>query len=445
MNNKAKTTNQYLKPFNTKRNEKGNLEISNCDLVELAKKYSTPLYVMDEVTLNNIIEEYKDAFKIYEKTRITYASKALMTSSIAKIFANASFGFDVVSIGEIYTLLNAGIDLKKVSFNGNNKSIEEMTFAIDNGIDHFSVDNFWELEKLNEIAKSKNIIQKIHLRITPGIECHTHDYIKTGQNDSKFGFDLSMTDDALDLILNKYKNLKLTGLHAHIGSQIFETQVYYDEVGVLLKEIKRIKDKFSIELNEINIGGGVGITYTKSDNPPSIYEIANLIIESVKFHCTKYNLQEPVLYIEPGRSLVCSAGFSLYTIGSTKDIKGIRKYVALDGGMADNPRPSMYQAKYEAEIANAKQGQNFEKVTLAGKFCESGDILIKDIELNNPQSGDILCVYDTGAYCYSMSSNYNSAQKPAMVLINNGKSDIIVKRQTLEQIVQNDVIIDRLK
>ena len=277
------STNQNLKPITTKINQAGNLEIGGCDLIELAEKYGTPLYVLDEMTIRSICHDYKKAFESYPKVNMMFASKALCTMATSKILASEGFGFDVVSIGEIYTLLNAGIDLKKVSFNGNNKSIEEMTFAIDNGIDHFSVDNFWELEKLNEIAKSKNIIQKIHLRITPGIECHTHDYIKTGQNDSKFGFDLSMMDDALDLILNKYKNLKLTGLHAHIGSQIFETQVYYDEVGVLLKEIKRIKDKFSIELNEINIGGGVGITYTKSDNPPSIYEIANLIIESVKF------------------------------------------------------------------------------------------------------------------------------------------------------------------
>ncbi len=440
-----RTTNQFLKPHNTKRNALGNLEISNCDLVELAKKYSTPLYVIDEITLRKMASDYIEAFKIYDKTRITYASKALMTSSIAKIFADLGFGFDVVSMGEIYTLLNAGINLKKVSFNGNNKSIEEIKFAIDNDIDHFSVDNFYELEKLNEIAKSKNKIQKIHLRITPGIECHTHEYIKTGQNDSKFGFDLTMVDCALDLILNKYKNLDLKGLHAHIGSQIFEVQVYYDVVEVLLKEIKRIKDKFAVELNEINIGGGIGITYTNSDCAPNIGEIAKLITESINENCKKYDLEKPILYIEPGRSLVCSAGFSLYTIGSEKDIKGIRKYIALDGGMADNPRPSMYQAKYEAEIANAKKDNDFEKVTVAGKFCESGDILIKDIELNSPESGDILCVYNTGAYCYSMSSNYNCILKPAMVLINNGESDIIVKRQTLEQLVQNDVILQRLK
>ena len=438
--------NQKIKPITTTRNSKGNLEISGIDLTELAKKYETPLYVIDEVTLTKMANDYKEAFSKYEKTKMTFASKALMTSAIAKIFHNLGFGFDVVSKGEIYTLLNAGISLDKVSFNGNNKSIDEITFAMDNNIDHFSADNFYELEKLNEIAKAKNKIQKIHIRITPGIECHTHEYIQTGQTDSKFGFDLNMMDLAIEKILNEYKNLKLVGLHAHIGSQIFETSVYFDEVKILLEQIKRIKDKFNIELSEINIGGGLGITYTKEDNPPSVFEIADTIINSINIHCEKFGLNKPVLYIEPGRSLVCTAGFTLYTIGSSKEIKELnKKYIAVDGGMADNPRPSMYQAEYVAEIANAKTGENFEKVTVAGKFCESGDILIKDIMLNNPKQGDILCVYDTGAYCYSMSSNYNCVLKPAMVLINNGEDDIIVKRQTPEQLVQNDVIPKRYR
>ena len=437
--------NQNIKPLNTKRNQKGNLEISGCDIVDLANKYKTPLYVIDEVTLKTMALDYKKAFKRYEKANIIFASKALMTASIAKILANLDFGFDVVSMGEIYTLLYAGVDLSKTSFNGNNKSKEEIEFAIENNIGHFSADNFLELEYINEIAFQKNKIQKIHLRITPGIECHTHDYIKTGQIDSKFGFDLKTIDKAVDLIINKYKNLNLTGLHAHIGSQIFETKVYFDLVEVLEKKKKRIKDKFNINLNEINLGGGLGITYTNEDNPPSVFEIADVIIDSIEINTKKYNIEKPSIYIEPGRSLVCSSGFSLYTIGSTKVIEGVRKYVAIDGGMADNPRPSMYQAKYSAEIANKKEENKPETVTVAGKFCESGDILIKDISLNNPKQGDILCVYDTGAYCYSMASNYNRVLKPAMALINNGKSDIIVKRQTLEELTQNDVVLDRLK
>ncbi|MBQ9150595.1 diaminopimelate decarboxylase [bacterium] len=432
--------NQSIKPIDTKINQKGNIEISGCDLVELAKEFKTPLYVMDKKTLLKMALDYKEAFSSYPKTKMLFASKALMIGAIAQILNSVGFGFDVVSMGEIYTLLNAKINLKNTSFNGNNKSIEELEFALDNDIDHISVDNFYELKILNEIAKNKNKVQKIHLRITPGIECHTHEYIQTGQLDSKFGFDLSMIDSAIELILNEYKNLNLVGLHAHIGSQIFETKVYEDAAKIVLEEIKRIKDKFNIELSEINLGGGLGITYTKEDNPPSVFEIAKIIINSINSNCERLNLEKPMLYIEPGRSLVCSAGVSLYTIGSIKEIENIRKYIAVDGGMADNPRPSMYSAKYSAEIANGKKENKPEVVTVAGKFCESGDILIKDIELNQPNSGDILCVYDTGAYCYSMSSNYNRVLKPAMVLIDDGKAKLIIKRQTLEQLVQNDVI-----
>ena len=435
-----KFANQSIKPLSTKINDNGNLEISGCDLVEIAKEFKTPLYVMDKATLIQMAMDYKKAFSSYPKTKMLFASKALMTGAIAQILDSVGFGFDVVSMGEIYTLLNAGISLKNTSFNGNNKSIEELEFALDNNIDHISVDNFYELEVLNKIAKSKNKIQRIHLRITPGIECHTHEYIQTGQLDSKFGFDLSTMDKAIELILNEYKNLELVGLHAHIGSQIFETKVFDDEAKIILEEIKRIKDKFAITLSEINLGGGLGITYTNEDNPPSVYEIAEVIINSINLNCERLNLEKPMLYIEPGRSLVCSAGVSLYTVGSEKNIEGIRKYIAIDGGMVDNPRPSMYQAQYSAEIANKKEINKPEVVTVAGKFCESGDILIKDIELNSPKSGDILCVYDTGAYCYSMSSNYNRVLKPAMVLLDNGNAKLIVKRQTLEQLVENDVI-----
>lgn len=436
--------NQNVKPLSAKTNEKGNLEVSGCDLAELAKKYSTPLYVMDYPTLEKMAEDYKEAFSQYKKTRMMFASKALMTSAIAEIFFNLGFGFDVVSIGEMYILKNAGIDLSHATFNGNNKGPDELEFALENGIGRISVDNFLELELLNKIAKEKGKIQKILLRVTPGIECHTHEYIQTGQLDSKFGFDLNMINSAVEMI-QKCENLELKGLHAHIGSQIFETQVYSDEIDVLFEEINKIKEKFGIELSEINIGGGLGITYVKSDNPPDVFEIADVVIHSIEKNCAKFAITEPVLYIEPGRSLVATAGFTLYTVGSSKNIEGIRKYIAVDGGMADNPRPSMYQAEYSAEIVNKKEKELPQKVTVAGKFCESGDILIKDIELNSPAAGDILCVWDTGAYCYSMSSNYNGVLKPAMVLINNGKSDIIIKRQTLEQLVQNDVILQRIK
>ena len=434
------TVNQNIKPFNTKRNEKGNLEISGCDLVELAKKYGTPLYVMDEVSLRKIAREYKDAFSSYKKVNMMYASKALMTSQIAKILHEEGFGFDVVSGGEIFTIHNAKVDMNYATFNGNNKTYDEIELALDLNVGRVSVDNFYEIKLLDEVAKKKNKIQKILLRITPGIECHTHEYIQTGHLDSKFGFDLTQIDEAINIIKNECKNLEIKGLHAHIGSQIFETQVYFDEIGVLIKELKRINEVHNFNLDEMNIGGGLGITYANEDCPPSVYELADVILKSIKENCAKYNFDEPTLYIEPGRSIVGTSGVTLYTIGSYKQVPKGRKYIAVDGGMADNPRPSMYGAKYVAEIANKKEGENLEKVTVAGRFCESGDILIKDIELNSPITGDILCIYNTGAYGYSMSSNYNRVLKPAMVLVNNSQSDIIIKRETYEQLVQNDIM-----
>ena len=435
-----KTVNQNIKPITTKRNNLGNLEISGCDLTDIAKKYGTPLYVMDEVTLRQVAREYKNAFSSYKKTNMMFASKALMTSRIAQILFEEGFGFDVVSGGEIYTVHHAGIDLSHATFNGNNKTKDEIETALKLNIGRVSVDNFLEIKMLDEEAKKQNKVQKILLRITPGIECHTHKYIQTGHLDSKFGFDLTQIDDVINLIKNECSNLEIKGLHAHIGSQIFETRVYYDEIGVLIKELKRINTSHNMNLNENKEGGGMGITYVGSDCPPSIDTIANVIITSIKDHCEKFEIEEPVLYIEPGRSIVGTAGVTLYTIGSFKQVPNGRKYIAVDGGMADNPRPSMYEAKYYAEIANFKNTKDTEKVTVAGRFCESGDILIKDIDLNSPETGDILCVYNTGAYGYSMSSNYNRVLKPAMILVNNSQSDIIIKRETYEQLVQNDVL-----
>ena len=439
------STNQSITPLTTKTNAKGNLEIGGCDLVDLADKYNTPLYVIDEFTLRTICNDYKKAFSKYKKTNMMYASKALCTSAISKILSDEGFGFDTVSSGEIHTIFKSGADMKKVLFNGNNKSAQELDLALELGVGRISVDNFLELALLDELAKSKNTTAKILLRITPGIECHTHEYIQTGHLDSKFGFDMSQIDEAIELIINEYKNLKLLGLHAHIGSQIFETNIYSDEIEILASEISRIKEKFGLELNEINLGGGAGVKYTQHDNPPSIYEIADIIISKINEVVKKYNIEEPTIFLEPGRSIISTSGVTLYTIGSSKQVPNGTKYVSVDGGMADNPRPSMYQAQYCAQIANNKEDDFKQKVTIAGRFCESGDILIKDIELKNPQAGDILCVYNTGAYNYSMASNYNRVAKPAMVLVNNSQSDIIIHRQTLEDLTAHDTIPYRLQ
>lgn len=441
----AASTNQLQKPVTMQVNNSGNLEIGGCDLVALAEKYSTPLYVLDEKTIRSICKDYKKSFEKYPKTHMMYASKALCTEAVAKIVDSEGFGFDTVSGGEIYTVYKAGVDMSHVLFNGNNKSFDELTLAIDLGVGRISVDNFLELALLNEIARSKNKIVDVLLRITPGIECHTHEYIQTGHLDSKFGFDLTQIDEAVELILNEYKNIKLHGLHAHIGSQIFETSIYPDEIEILVKEIVRLDEKYNLKLDEINIGGGLGVKYTEADIPPSTYDIGELIINKLHEVIEKYGIEPPTVFLEPGRSIISTSGVTLYTIGSSKQVPHGRKYVAVDGGMADNPRPSMYQAEYFAQIANRKDNSVTEKVTVAGRFCESGDILIKEIELPNPVEGDILCVYNTGAYNYSMASNYNRVQKPAMVLVNDSQSDIIIKRETLDDLISHDIIPDRLK
>ena len=431
------TVNQSLRPITTER--KGNLHIGGCDLVELAKKYDTPLYVIDEQSLRQICREYIDAFKNYPNIKMMYASKALSNLAIAKIISSEGFGFDTVSAGEIYTVHKAGVDMSKVLFNGSNKSRKEIELAIDLNVGRFSVDNFYEAVLLNQIAQEKNIIVEILLRITPGIECHTHEYIQTGQIDSKFGFDLSEIDEIVSKIKEQYKNIVLKGIHAHIGSQIFELQSFQDEVKVLVELLKKINEKFELNLNELNIGGGLGVKYTSEDNPPSVYDLANAISKSLDEYAQKLTI-----YLEPGRSIVSTSGVTLYTIGSSKQVPNGRKYVAIDGGMADNPRPSMYQAKYSAEVVNNTENRELEKVTIAGRFCESGDILIENIELPKLNVGDILCVYNTGAYNYSMSSNYNRVEKPAMVLVNFSQSDIIVNRESLEDLIKREVIPNRL-
>ncbi|MBR6126294.1 diaminopimelate decarboxylase [bacterium] len=431
--------NQYIKPITAERKD-GELYIGGISAVELAKKYGTPLYVIDEATLRGIAREYKEAFKDYKNVRMMYASKALCTSAVTKILDEEGFGFDTISAGEIYTVYKAGVKMEKVLFNGNNKTPREIELALRLGVGRYSVDNFYEAELLNKIAEEKGVKADILIRITPGIECHTHDYIQTGQIDSKFGFDLTQTDEIITLIKNEYKNLVIRGIHAHIGSQIFELQSYTDEVEILIKEIMRINEVHSLSLDEINIGGGLGVKYTDGDNPPDVHALADAVAKTMK----KYTSNLPTIDLEPGRSIISTSGITLYTAGSSKVVPNGRKYVAVDGGMADNPRPSMYQAKYFAEIADNTDGRETEKITLAGRYCESGDILIEEIELPQIKADDTICVYNTGAYNYSMASNYNRVEKPSMVLVNNSQSDIIVSRESLEDLISKDSIPSRL-
>ena len=437
------TTNQNLKPISATTVE-NTLYIGGCNTVELTQKYGTPLYVIDELTLRTMCREFKHAFAKYPNVNILYASKALATSGIFRIIHQEGVGLDVVSGGEIFTAQKAQVDFSKVLFNGNNKQLWELELAINLNIGRISVDNFNEIKLLSELANKFKKPIDILLRVTPGIDCHTHEYIQTGQLDSKFGFDLSQIDEAInDILKNPLLNLK--GLHAHIGSQIFDDAGFKDEVKILVKELARINTNYNLNLNELNLGGGFGVKYTEADTPPDINKFAESIIDTLNTELNKHNLQNITIYIEPGRSLISTSGVTLYTIGSEKQVPNSRKYVSVDGGMADNPRPALYQAKYSCDIANKMNDEKSEIVTIAGKYCESGDILIQDTSLQKTCPGDILCVYNTGAYNYSMASNYSKSQKPAMVLVNNSQSDIIVYRETLEDIISRDNIPDRLK
>ena len=439
------TVNQSIMPVTTKIKDNGHLEIGGCDVVELAEKYGTPLYVFDEETIRKCCRQYKEAFSSYSNISTLFASKAFMTQAICAILKDEGFGLDVVSGGEIYTASSANFPMERCYFNGNNKSSEELELAIETGVGRITVDNFFEMELLNSIAQSKNIQVDVILRITPGIECHTHEYIQTGHLDSKFGFDMTQVDEAIELIQERYHNLNLKGLHGHLGSQIFETYVYSDLVEIVVAEFARIRDKFGIVLEEMNLGGGLGVQYISEDDPPSIYEIADVILTALKQNLAKYDLSEPKIVVEPGRSIVSNAGVTLYTVGSSKQVPEGKKYVAVDGGMADNPRPAMYQAKYYGIIANKANEKPAETVTIAGRYCESGDVLINDAELPETEPGDIICIFCTGAYNYSMSSNYNRVPKPAGIIVQEGQSDVIIKRETYQDLISLDVIPERLK
>ncbi|EKE03331.1 MAG: hypothetical protein ACD_20C00214G0001 [uncultured bacterium] len=440
----SETVNQSVMPYTAKINDKNHLEIGGCDTVELLEKYGSPLYVFDEDTIRKSCRGYKDAFSSYKNSLMLYASKAFMVKAMCCIMKEEGFGLDVVSGGEIYTAVSAGFPMEKVFFNGNNKTIDELDYALESGVGRITVDNFLELALLDNLAKSKGRTVDILLRITPGIECHTHEYIQTGHLDSKFGFDLSQLDEAIELMQEQYSNLALKGLHAHIGSQIFETQVYYDVVDVVLGQFAYIRDKYGIILEDMNIGGGLGIKYIESDDPPSMEEIAKVIIQSANENLAKYNLPEPRLIIEPGRSISGTAGTTLYTVGSSKQVPEGKKYISVDGGMADNPRPAMYQAEYHAVVANKVNSEEKETVTISGRFCESGDVLIENIKLPVTEPGDIICIFATGAYNYSMSSNYNRVPRPEAILVHNCTSDVIIKRETYEDLVSFDMVPERL-
>ncbi|MBE6066548.1 MAG: diaminopimelate decarboxylase [Clostridium lundense] len=417
------------------------LYIGGISTVELAKKYGTPLYVFDEGLMRSTCKDYYKYFKVNESNnRVAYAGKAFLTLAMCKLIEEEGLCLDVVSGGELYTAMKANFPADKIYFHGNNKTLEEVEMGIDYGVSRFVVDNFYELEQINKIATRKNKVQKVLLRITPGIEAHTHDYIKTGQIDSKFGFTLS-NEDALKGVnmALELPGIELAGLHCHIGSQIFDLSPYEDEVEIMMGFIKTIKDEFNYEIEELDLGGGFGIYYTEEDEPRSTKEYCETIINKADEVHKRLGIKLPMLTIEPGRSIVGNAGITLYTIGSTKNIQGVRKYISVDGGMGDNIRPALYNAKYECVVANRMENEKNDFVTIAGKCCESGDILINDTNIAESESGDILAMFTTGAYGYSMSSNYNKIPKAAVVFVKDGEARLVCKRQSYEDLIANEM------
>lgn len=424
-------------------NEKGHLTIGKNDTVELAKEFGTPLYVMDEELIRKNCRAYKNSMdKYYDGNgMILYANKAFCSLYTCKIAKEEGLGLDVVSGGELYTAIKADFPMERICFHGNNKTKDELLMAVKNNVGHIVVDNIYELELLNEIAKNEEKIQKIMFRIKPGIDAHTHSFIQTGQIDSKFGVALE-NGEAFEIIkkASAMSNVKVTGVHCHIGSQIFDVDPFVKAAEVMTNFIADLKDKLLIEIEELNLGGGFGIKYTENDDPLPYDAYMGPVSEMVKKVSKTRGIKIPFIFMEPGRSIVASAGITLYTVGGIKDIKGVRKYVSVDGGMCDNPRYILYQSEYEAVIANNANAKKTDKVTIAGKCCESGDILMENVMMSEIKVGDTLAVCATGAYNYSMSSNYNRIPRPAVVSVNNGNAKVVIKRETYEDILKNDII-----
>jgi diaminopimelate decarboxylase len=428
-------------------NSHGHLEIGGVDTKQLVEKYGTPLYVFDEALIRQRCQEYVQAFQASGlKFQVAYASKAFCVMAMCAIAKEENMSLDVSSDGELYTALQAGFPAERIHFHGNNKTFLEIEMAIDAQIGCFVVDNFVEMQLLNEIAKQKNRKVNVLLRITPGVEAHTHEYISTGQTDSKFGFDLG-NGTAFRAVeeATKLSHLQLLGVHSHIGSQIFEVEGFRmaaERVGAFAQDVRH---RLNVTFRVINLGGGFGIRYKQGDTPLPVAQYVKAITDAIKLHFTASDYPVPEIWVEPGRSIVGDAGTTLYTIGTSKEIPGVRKYVAVDGGMTDNPRPALYEAVYEATLANRANESNEEVVSIAGKCCESGDMLIWDLSLPKVKSGDILAVSCTGAYNYAMASNYNRIRRPAVVFVKEGQADLVVKRESHADLTLNDVIPERFK
>lgn len=422
-------------------NEENHLTIGGVDTVSLAKEYGTPLYVMDEDAIRKNCRLYVDSMNRFYDGHglILYASKALCNTAMCKLVASENMGVDVVSGGELYTAHKAGVPMEKVYFHGNNKTTDELKLALSLGVGRFVVDNRDELMLLNNLAKEAGKKASVLFRVTPGIDAHTHDFIMTGKIDCKFGVVLE-NGDAMETyrLASALENIEVVGVHCHVGSQIFDLDPFCEAAEVMVNFIGDVKDTLGLTLSELNLGGGFGICYTEKDDPISYDKYMEAVSKVVKATAEKRNIPLPKILMEPGRSIVGDAGITLYTVGSIKNIPGVRSYLAVDGGMGDNPRYALYQAEYEFLIANRASDKKDEVYTVAGKCCESGDLLGEHAPLQKANGGDVLAVLSTGAYTYSMASNYNRIPRPAMVMVSGGKSRVVVKRETYEDILMND-------
>ena len=427
---------------NLSLNSEGHLTFAGVDTVKMAEKYGTPLYLMDENKIREHIATYKNAMaKYFPKGSVPeFASKAFSAKQIYRIAAEEGIHIDVVSPGEIYTALKAGFPMEHCFFHGNNKTDADLTFAVEHGVGYIVLDSEDEVSALNEIAREKGVVQKALLRVTPGIDPHTHKKISTGSVDSKFGSAIE-TGQALELtekILN-CENISLLGFHCHIGSQIFESQPFTTAADMMFSFIADVKNKLGFVTEILNLGGGFGVRYTEKDPEINYAEKISEIASVLQGQCDKYGISVPRISMEPGRSIVADAGLTLYTVGSVKEIRGYKNYVSIDGGMTDNPRFTLYESEYTVEIANKMNCPKDYTATVAGRCCESGDLIGENFKMPKPQRGDILAVLTTGAYNYSMASNYNRVPRPPVVMLKDGKDYIAVKRETLDDICGLDV------
>ena len=428
-------------PDTTQINSQGQIEIGGCNLMDLADEYGTSLYVLDEATLRNRCRSFVREFQQrYSNSQVVYASKAYINPALAKLFQEEGLGLDVVSGGELAIAQSVDFPLEQVYFHGNNKTPDELVQAVESNIGRIVVDSFHELDLLNRIAGDAGKVQEVLVRVSPGVDPHTHVHTTTGILDSKFGFSIQ-TGHAAEAVRQAVaaENLDLKGLHFHLGSPIFELEPYGVATEVVLRFAADLREE-GLEMEEFSPGGGFAIAYTRDQEPPSVGEYADTIIAALTSNCDALGLPAPKLIIEPGRSIIGPAGVAVYRIGAIKDIPGVRKYVSVDGGMGDNIRPALYQAVYEVVVANKANQDPAETVTIAGKYCESGDILASDINLPVVESGDVLAIPAAGAYCPSMASNYNLNPRPPIVLVKDGRSRLIRRRESFQDMMIADVV-----